>query len=441
MIKKISFLLAIAAIGMTLPSTAQIDNLTNMSPEWVRCGARNASLDGTDIVVYNPGGVAWLKPGFHITAGNQFTFRKPKHEYTLDMGGGPVNYSYQQDGNDLVAPNINFSFNKDNWAVFGGFNVVAGGGEANFSNGSITTDLVSLQTMYFLNMMGMTYTHSKDAHFQSSAFDFSTSLGGAYAVNDKVSFGLMLRYIMGKNKTEAGFTLQDASSTYPDYPFMLQSEDQASGMGMVFGMDIKPTAKLNLAARYESKVSMEYDTDSIRDDIGIITEGMKNHRDLPAVFGFGASYEMSAKTRLLFDFNYYFQKQADWETTDIAGVEHETSELAGDASSYAIAAEYRFNPKFMWSLGVNYTMFSFEDQAGYFTNPGAFEIAPGNNVAISTGFAWNPSEKMRINAGFTQAIYEDQKIKSMNYDAFGMNVDVNTTNSISIIGIGVDFMF
>jgi len=441
MIKKISFFLAMAAAGLTLPSTAQIDNLTNMSPEWTRSGARNASLDGTDIVVYNPGGVAWLKPGFHLTVGNQFTLRKPKHEYTLDMGGGPVNYSYQQDGNDMLCPNINFSYNKDNWAVFGGLNVVAGGGEANFSTGSITTDLVSFQTLYFLNMMGMTYTHSKDASFQSSAYDFSTSLGGSYAVNERISMGLMVRYIMGQNKTEAGFTMQDASGTYPDYPFILQSEDQASGVGVVLGIDVKATSKLNLAARYESKVAMEFDTDSIRDDIGMITEGMKNHRDLPAVFGLGATYDLSDKARLLFDFNYYFQKQADWETTNIAGVEHETSDLAGDASNYALAAEYRFSPKFMWSLGVNYTMLNFEDQAGYFTNAGAYEIAPGNNVSISTGFAWNPCETMRINAGFTQAIYEDQKIKSMNYDAFGMNVDVNTSNSISIIGIGVDFMF
>jgi long-chain fatty acid transport protein len=420
---------------------AQIDNLTNLSPEWVRSGARNAALDGTDIAVYNPGGVARLTPGFHITAGNQFTFRKPRHEYTLDMGAGPVNYSYQQDGNDLVAPNLNFSFNKDNWAIFGGLNVVAGGGEANFPKGSITTDLVSLQTMYVLNAMGMTYTNTKDARFRSSAYDFSTSLGGSYAVNDKVSFGLMVRYVMGKNKTEAGFTLQDATGTNPDYPFLLQSQDEASGMGMVFGIDVKPTSKLNLAARFESKVSLEYNTDSIHDDMGVITDNMKNHRDLPAAFGFGAAYDLSEKARLLFDFNYYFQNKANWETTNIAGVDHETSELAGNASTYALAAEYKFNPKFLWSMGVNYTLFSFKDQAGYFTNPGAYEIAPGNNVSLSTGFAMNPCEKLRINAGFTQAIYSEQTIQSQNYAAFGMNVDVHTHNSISIVGIGLDYAF
>src|SRR4051812_44849839 len=113
--KTIIYYAMLSAITV-VPAIAQIDNLTNQSPEWVRSGARNASTDGTDIMVYNPGGVSRLKPGFHITVGNQSSFRKPKHEYSLpDMGAGATDYSYAQDGNDLLTPNINFSYNKNNW--------------------------------------------------------------------------------------------------------------------------------------------------------------------------------------------------------------------------------------------------------------------------------------------------------------------------------------
>ncbi|MFI5219770.1 MAG: hypothetical protein ACHQNT_09805, partial [Bacteroidia bacterium] len=59
------FLLANAQLA-----TAQIDNLTNLSPEWIRSATRNAALDGTDIMAYNPGGMSRLKSGFHFSIGN-----------------------------------------------------------------------------------------------------------------------------------------------------------------------------------------------------------------------------------------------------------------------------------------------------------------------------------------------------------------------------------
>lgn len=442
--KSFSYVLAVlTAMIITLSANAQIDNLTNLSPEWVRSGARNASTDGTDIMMYNPGGVSRLKPGFHATVGNQSSFRKPQHEYSLpDLGAGPSSYSYKQDGNDLFTPNLNLSYNKDKWAIFGGVNVVAGGGEANYPKGSITTDLIAFQTLWVINNIdGLPYTNGKNAYLKASSYSIATSLGGAYSVNDKISFGVIARYVMGKNNSELGFTIEDAAGGYPDIPFAVETEDDASGIGVVLGVNFKATEKLNLAARYESQVALEYETDVKKDDLGLVTDGAKNNRDLPAVFGFGATYDVSVKTRLLFDFNYYFQKQADWGKTSESGSEFETSELAGDASTYSLAGEYKFSEKFLWSLGVTYSLFSFEDQAWYYTNFGAYEIAPGDNFSISTGFAYNPVEKIRINVGFTQAIYSDQTIKSYNYGAAGLDVDVKTSNTISILGLGVDFLF
>jgi long-chain fatty acid transport protein len=439
--KTIIYYAMLSAITV-VPAIAQIDNLTNQSPEWVRSGARNASTDGTDIMVYNPGGVSRLKPGFHITVGNQSSFRKPKHEYSLpDMGAGATDYSYAQDGNDLLTPNINFSYNKNNWAVFGGVNIVGGGGEANFPGGSISTDLITFNTVYGLNLAGLSYTNGKNAYLKSSAYSTASSLGGSYSINDKISFGIIARYVTGKNKSETGVTIEDAYGVYPEIPLALQTEDKASGMGMVIGLDVKPNEKLNLAVRYESQVALEYETKVIKDDFGLVVDGSKNHRDLPAVLGMGAEYSLNEKAKVKADFNYYFQKQANWGATTIGDAEMKTSELAGDASTYSLGFEYKFNPKILWSLGSTYSLFSFKDEAGYFTNFGAYEIAPGNNIALSTGIGYNPVEKIRINFGFTQAIYSQQNIKALNYNAAGLDVDVKTSNSISIIGIGADFLF
>ena len=67
-----------------------MDNLTNLSVEWMRMPARNAASDSTDLVVYNPAALVHLGDGFHFNLGNQTLLRKPKHTYDLQFGAGDV---------------------------------------------------------------------------------------------------------------------------------------------------------------------------------------------------------------------------------------------------------------------------------------------------------------------------------------------------------------
>ena len=92
----ISILFIISA-GIT---QAQIDNLSNMSPEWIRTGVRNAAIKGCDLVVYSPATLTRLEKGLHIGFGNQIFMRKPSHSY--DLGWGEIkimfvkyNYNYR----------------------------------------------------------------------------------------------------------------------------------------------------------------------------------------------------------------------------------------------------------------------------------------------------------------------------------------------------------
>lgn len=416
---------------------AQIDNLTNLSPEWIRSATRNAALDGTDIMAYNPGGMSRLKSGFHLSIGNTSFLRKPSHEYDYGMG----NVKYEQDGNDLLVPNIYASFNKNNWAIFGGMYIAGGGATANYPNGSISTDLITFGTLSNLyNVYGMPYTNGKDAYLKASSYYVSTAIGGAYSINEKISIGMFARHFTAKNKAEAGVTITDAYAQLPDMPLALETNSNASGLGFVAGIDIKPTEKINLAIRYESKVGLEFETDQVKDDFGFTTDGEKTNRDFPAVLGMGISYSLTEKLKTSADFNYYFQKNADWGKTLVLDELIPTSELAGNASTYALSFEYTFSPKFLISMGGVYSLFNFQNIEGYYMNIGAFETVPSNNFAISTGFAYNATEKIRINFGFTQGIYaKDKKIQALNF--YPMETDVTVNNSISSIGIGVDFTF
>ena len=122
---------------------ANIDNLSNMSAEWIRTGNRNAATDAADIVIYNPGGITRLPDGFNVNIGNQTLFRKPRHSYDLSQYGGTAE-SHEQDSTDWFLPNVYMTYNKDKWALFGGYYIPGGGAVVDYPDGSISTDIVGL---------------------------------------------------------------------------------------------------------------------------------------------------------------------------------------------------------------------------------------------------------------------------------------------------------
>ena len=429
--KHFIILSVIASYLFATNAIAQIDNLNNMSAEWIRSGARNASVDGTDIMVYNPGGMALLKQGFHIDLGNQSFIRRPSHEY--DFGFGKSKYT--QEGNDLIVPNLFLSYNKNKWALFGGLYIAGGGATANFPKGSITTDLISLGALGAY--MGA-YTSAKNQYLKASSYYLATAIGGSYKANDKFSFGLFFRNIAAKNKTEAGFTLTGSPIQDPDAPVLFKTEDNASGFGVVAGVDVKPFTKFNITLRYESKVTLDFKTKIINDDLSLAIDGEKNRRDLPSVAGVGLGYTVNNKLKILYDFNYYFQTGANWGRTDIATSNLELSKLAGNALSTAIAFEYNFTPKMLASAGAVYTLDNYQDKPNYFTHFGAYEVVQDNNICFNAGIAYNVTKKIKINAGLFHAFYpKDKKVPSVN--AGGVDVTIN--NAVTGIGVGLELLF
>lgn len=434
--KNLMFLVCLMLFATITPIQAQIDNLTNVSAEWVRIGSRNAATDAADAMAYNPGGMSRLSSGFHVNVGNQSFFRKPSHSY--DLGYGSTEYS--QDGNDMFVPNLYMSYNKNKWAAFGGVYIAGGGATAKYPTGSFTTDLVSFSTLGYLQMNGMGYTHTVNSNLEGNSYYMAYTLGGAYSINEKFSFGVMVRNISAKNTTKIGTTAQDATGTYPDMPFALNTESTASGIGVMIGAHFKPIEAFSVAIRYESQTKLEFETNQITDDFGLTVDGEKSNRDLPAVLGIGLSYQLNSKAKLVSDFNYYFQENADWGSTIVDpenGIYEEVSKLAGDASSYSLGLEYAVNTKWMLSLGGAYTMFNYNNQDLYYTIHGNYETVMDDNLAFCTGVAFNPTEKVRINLGFMKAIYN--KDKELSYDALATKITVN--NSISTVAVGVDFTF
>ncbi len=411
--------IAMAAL-LCLPAIlpAQMDNLTNLSVEWMRMPARNAASDATDIVVYNPAALVRLGEGFHFNLGNQSLLRKPSHTYDFGLGAGPRTFS--QDGIDPFLPNFYAAYSKDKWALYGGLYVSGGGAVADYPHGSISTDLISIMVLsspvldefgqptgYFY---GDLFQGTRDQFLKASSYYLTGTLGGAYAFTGALSASLGLRYVSAVNTTKMGLTLADSPFAYPDQALAFDSKDKASGMGFVLGLNYAASPKLDLAAHYESKVKLDFETTVNKDDIGLATDGSKNRRDLPAVLYLGAGYRWSPKLQMLVDFNYYFQTGADWGTTMFDGVETNWSKIAGDCYAAGVGFAYRVSDRLLVSAGTVFTKFLFKDKKEYYTRLGEYEAPKGDNWNNGIGFAFKASRKLTLNLALGATLWKTQDV-------------------------------
>lgn len=428
-------LILITSLFIAVHSHAQIDNLSNLSAEWMRIGARNAATNGTDIAVYNPAGLTQLEGGLHINFSNQSLFRKPSHSYDLGLGEGEKSFS--QSGSDPFLPELYFSYNKNSWAFFGGAYISGGGATINYPNGSLTTDLIALQV---IQSAGGAYLNVMNPSLKANSMYMTLMGGAAFSASKTVSFSVSMRNIMAANKTEGGMTLTASPFDLPDQPLVNKYDENANGIGVTMGINIKCNEKLNLAGRYESQVKLDFETKQITDDFGITTDGQMNRRDLPALAAFGAAYQISNMIRSYFDFTYYFQENANWGLSSMATNEQPLSSLAGNVYNLGAGIECNISPKFTTSIGGGYSKFMYTNKEGYYTRIGSFEVMQDNNANINTGFSYQATKKMKVNAGYMHTFWaKDQTITALLAQPLDVNVKVN--NSLNAIALGVEIGF
>ncbi|BDX37679.1 hypothetical protein CYCD_10340 [Tenuifilaceae bacterium CYCD] len=193
---------------------AQMDNLANMSAKWIRANARNAALDGADVVNYNPAGLVKMSDGIHISLNNQTLFRKPQHSFTLQFG----KKSFEQDGADPFLPALYAAYKKDKWAVSSGVYVTGGGASADYPDGSVNTYLLGYLNLQTVNATYGTNYSVINGSLKASSYYIAVPVNFSYSITDKLALSLGGRYIIAKNHTKAELNLPEiASNTTIDY--------------------------------------------------------------------------------------------------------------------------------------------------------------------------------------------------------------------------------
>ncbi len=325
-----------------------IDNKQNLGSRYIGEPTRNAAVDAPDIAAFNPAGIMFGYEGWDFSVDCQYILKTYEHTYTDARVGKEVT---KEQNTPSTIPNAFATYKKNDWGFFGCFTTNGGGGTVDYKDGNATTFALGTSLATKLNGGTLSVNFSDDKVKANSVY-YTFTTGGAYQVTDQVSVALGARYVYADKSVEASMT-SAAGAVSLDYG------ETASGFGGVASVDYVPFKPLRFALRYESQVNLDFELDDKSNTLGksVLSsqgkkDGDKNRRDLPALLGFGANYEVNDKLSFATSLTYYFDKNATWDNYDSNLNKYNVADKVTDNSyDLAFSAKYNFSERIWGTIG------------------------------------------------------------------------------------------
>ena len=380
----------------------------------------------------------------------------------------------------------------DKWAFSAGFNIIGGGGTADFPTGlpSLEIPIASLVPMLsgmlgqidqgfidanagdpgFRNISG----YNMSAAFKGSSTYMGFQVGATYSINDMISVAIGGRLVTAKNSYEGSLTgvTIDAPEAYggtqtpgdylrvvADVPGInaptqglllgtaaaldgatadkqLNAVQKGMGFTPIIGLNIRLSDMVNIAAKYEHHTKIELTNETEVDDVDMFPDGEKERADLPGMFALGVEVSPFKKLTATAGFNYFLDKSAFYGFENEAGeqINNETS-IDENGYFYMFSLEY----KLLDILGIS---------AGYSGgNNGVNDNYQSDfgqalkSQTVGAGVFVDLGEKITLNAGVAFVMYEDYS-KNQSYTPTGFPtavpfVDTYGKNT-TIVAVGID---
>ena len=482
--RKLLFLIGILSSGLY---GASIDHIQTYSPDYLSNQAQTGMIDEVS-PYYNPAGLSRLDKGKYIHLGLQFANGHEKMSYKGKEHKAILNQ---------LIPNVSLTSVDDNGAYFFTFGGLAGGGKLEYDGVSgidVLSDLDQFKPLGVYDK-GSTLT-GKNLYEQAT-------LGRAFTINDQLSVSVAGRIVHGsrnlsgtlnigtnpstaykqakvqqitqevskavdaatqgsglsaaqiaaikQQKTTQALTLLQTKMNALQQNGLsgdLDSKREAWGYGFQLGVNYKVNDKLNLAARYDSRIKMNFKAkgsenqlqtaDIIGSNIGLSTFypqyaiNSKIRRDLPAILSVGASYKVTDNYLVSTSANYYFNRHAKMDrVTTFGGHEHGRDYKNG--WEIALGNEYKLNDKFTLIGSVNYARTGAKNSS---FNDTEYAL---NSVTLGAGLRYKYDETLSITGSVAHFIYdkEDGNFK----EKYKVNDNQKYHKEITAFGLSVTKKF
>ena len=482
--KKLLFLIGILSSGLY---GASIDHIQTYSPDYLANQAQTGMIDEVS-PYYNPAGLSRLDKGKYVHLGLQFANGHEKMSYK-----GKEHKAHLTQ----LIPNVSLTSVDDNGAYFFTFGGLAGGGKLEYDGVSgidVLSDLAQFQPLGVYDK-GSTLT-GKNLYEQAT-------LGRAFTVNDQLSISVAGRIVHGSRKLSGTLNIgTNPSTAYKQAKVQqvtqevskavdaatqgsglsaaqiaaikqqkttqaltllqtkmnalqqnglsgdMDSKREAWGYGFQIGVNYKVNDKLNLAARYDSRIKMNFKAkgsenqlqtaDIIGSNIGLstfypqYTINSKIRRDLPAILSVGASYKVTDNYLVSTSANYYFNRHAKMDrVTTFGGHEHGRDYKNG--WEIALGNEYKLNDKFTLIGSVNYARTGAKNSS---FNDTEYAL---NSVTLGAGLRYKYDDTLSITGSVAHFIYdkEDGNFK----EKYKVNENQKYHKEITAFGISLTKKF
>ena len=221
---------------------------TNQSTAWARMLVRDASTS-IDAVYYNPAGLTKLDDGLYISFSNQSIFQ----DLTITNSFPYLNHeTYKGTVKAPIFPSLYVAYKTNRWAFSLGFNVIGGGGSAEFSNGIPSAEVPVSSLVPLFSKLGV-QGYSMNMSVKGTSVYYGLQAGVSFAISKHVSVYAGLRYVMARNSYTGyirDIKLKTANGEVPAPDFMKGVGDQlaagsaqassASGLYKAAGDGVQP---------------------------------------------------------------------------------------------------------------------------------------------------------------------------------------------------------
>ncbi|WP_426710613.1 OmpP1/FadL family transporter [Cetobacterium sp. SF1] len=362
--------LLLAALLLTTVKgfAGSIDYLSQQDAEYFAHPSMTGKI-GVSGAYYNPAGTAFMENGTYMQINNQTHLKT----YKMEVDG----LTFKSDKPSPIIPSFQLVHVNNGRSFFFHGGAIAGGGNVAYENGlgMFKTMETMLNSNPDMQKIGVNINFNPGSTVKGSSYYVTLQGGIAQKINDEWSFALGARYVNAERKLKGvGNYSLNMGPLNADPRFDINSERTAQGVTGIFGVDYKPSSKLNFAFRYETETRLNFKTkeknlDNFKNSFGIFNNtdissniynaivsnknvkewvnGARGKRNLPAMASLGASYAITEKTTLLASGNYYFIKEAG-DTFGAYDNYHNGYEIA-------VGIDHQLNEKWTLMTGYQYT--------------------------------------------------------------------------------------
>ncbi|MEI6047260.1 MAG: aromatic hydrocarbon degradation protein [Bacteroidota bacterium] len=240
-------------------------------------------------------------------------------------------------------------------------------------------------------------------------------------------------FFSGASQTYGGKAAAMTSNEAKTQDIEVDAEQSGTGFTPIISANFSPSDKLNISIRYEFQTKLELKTKVNNNKSGgIFSDGATVIADMPAMLAVGVNYKPVSNLMLSGSFNYYFDKNVDYDGSESLNV----NMINDNFLEYGLGLEYGLSEKLRvsagWvatSTGVN---LNYQNDQEYSTNTNSF----------GGGFGFRITPKIDLNLGAQYTFYKEG---SKDFSHLLGTIPVTVTETYNkktwLVGVGLDFYF